>query len=105
VNKRSGEKLKSVIVFLEFDQPLQSVTGITRTSIEVTEGTPFIMLLQAVLDSYPDLVQRFDFRALGFEVNGRVPNPHFLLSAHDVVSFGLQHDDGDLGSDGDMFYH
>ncbi|MGB3974992.1 MAG: hypothetical protein WBM02_07525 [bacterium] len=104
MNKKSNDKLKSVTVILEFAPSLQSIIGVTRTSVEVTEGTPFIMLLHAVLDSYPDLIQKFGIKALGFEVNGRVPNPQSLLGAHDVISIGLQHYDNDFDNGYD-FYH
>jgi hypothetical protein len=85
----NNEKLKSVTVFLEFDPRLQPLTGISRTPIEITEGTPFIMLLHAVLDSYPDLARNYAFNMLGFEVNGKIPKPFVLLDAHDVVSVCL----------------
>ncbi len=104
MNQSFSEKLKSVVVYLEFDHRLQSLTGVSRTLIEVTEGTPFIMLLQAVLDSYPDIIHQYAFNSIGFEVNGKTPNPHFLLSAHDVVTLGIQSEDNDLGGLSGLYY-
>ncbi len=105
MDKNSSDKLKSVTVILEFAPSLQSIIGVTRASVEVTEGTPFIMLLHAVLDSYPDLILKFGIKALGFEVNGRVPNPQSLLGEHDVISIGLQHYDNDFDKSSYDYYH
>ncbi|MBN1878893.1 hypothetical protein JW823_02185 [bacterium] len=99
-----SDKLKSVVVYLEFDQRLQSLTGVSRTSIEVTEGTPFIMLLQAVLESYPDIIHQYAFSSIGFEVNGKTPNPYFLLSAHDVVTLGIQSEDERMEGMNGIYY-
>lgn len=96
---------KSVVVYLEFDRQLQTLTGVSRTPVEVTEGTPFFMLLQAVLDSYPSIILTHDLSSLGFSINGTRPNPRATLSAHDVITLGVQ--DASNGPDGldDEYYH
>ncbi|MCD4654387.1 hypothetical protein K8T06_10700 [bacterium] len=92
MNQTNSNKFKSVVVYLEFDQHLQSLTGISRTPIEVTDGTPFFMLLQAILESYPAIIMQYDLMSLGFSVNGSRPNPQATLTAHDVVTLGLESD-------------
>jgi len=104
MNKTLSEIFRSVVVHLEFDHRLQSLIGLRRTSIELTEGTPFIMLLQAVLDSYPDITDNYDFRALGFEVNGQTPKPHFLLSANDIITLGIQSEQGSIDEPDGYYY-
>jgi len=87
----SSQQFKSVVVYLEFDSYLQTLTGVSKTSIEVTEGTPFFMLLQAILDSYPAILKQ-DLTSLGFSVNGLKPSPQATLTAHDVVYLGLENE-------------
>lgn len=91
------DSLKSVVVYLEFDRSLQDLTGISRVPVEVTDGTPFFMLLQAILDSYPAIIHQYDLSILGFSVNGSRPNPHATLTAHDVVTLGLHHNNSKSG--------
>lgn len=90
MNGFASNQFKSVIVYLEFDKQLRDLTGVSRTPIEVTEGTPFFMLLQAVLDSYPAIIHTHDLSSLGFSINGSEPNPQATLSAHDVITLGIQ---------------
>ncbi|HPQ38890.1 MAG TPA: hypothetical protein PLV45_00825 [bacterium] len=100
-----SNQLKSVVVYLEFDKQLQSLTGISRTPIEVTEGTPFFMLLQAILDSYPLIILTHDLTHLGFSINGMRPNPQATLSAHDVVTLGIQSDAQTIGGLNGEYYN
>ncbi len=102
--QNNDSKLKSVTVFLEFDPRLQPITGVTQTSIEMTEGTPFVMLLHAVLDSYPDLARNYAYNLVGFEINGKTPNPYALLDAHDVVSVSLSDNDRNSGNGDILLY-
>lgn len=97
--------LKSVVVYLEFDQQLQNLTGVARLPVEVTEGTPFFMLFQAILDSYPAIVTHHDLSSLGFAVNGSRPNAHAILGAHDVISLGLHGEFRDAFDLNDEYYH
>ena len=97
--------MKSVVVYLEFDQDLQDLTGTSRVPVEVTDGTPFFMLLQAILDSYPAIIHRYDLSILGFSVNGSRPNPHATLSAHDVISLGLHKENTGFNGFKDEIYH
>jgi len=78
--------LKSVTVYLEFDPKLQTLTGTAREEIQLTEGTPFIMFLQAILETYPGIIDNYSISSLGFSVNGVAPNLKASLSANDVVT-------------------
>ncbi|MBN1296860.1 hypothetical protein JXA80_08755 [bacterium] len=105
MNQSSHSPLNTVVVYLEFDRRLQSLTGISRTSIEVTDGTPFFMVLQAVLESYPAIIHEYDLTTLGFSINGLRPSPQSTLSEHDVISLGIQDNSRmDSGLE-DEYYH
>jgi hypothetical protein len=78
--------LKPVTVYLEFDSKLQLITGTAREEIELTEGTPFIMFLQAILETYPRIIENFAMSSLAFSVNGIAPTIRATLSKNDVIS-------------------
>ncbi|MBN1355929.1 hypothetical protein JXA40_06610 [bacterium] len=90
------DPLKTVVVYLEFDSILQKITGTPKVNIVVSEGTPFMMLLDAVLETYSPIVQKYSVSALGFSVNGETPDPDVPLAANDIVSILVADDDRTL---------
>ncbi len=88
--------LKPVKVYLEFGPKLQDVTGTAREVIQLSDGTPFVMFLQAVLESYPGIIEFYSANALSFSVNGFAPRIKDTLSDHDVVTLLLQSEEGEF---------
>ena len=89
-------RMKEVSVYLEFDLDLQTLTGTASERIRLSDETPFIMLLQAVLDTYPQLVEKYASSSLSFSINGESPDWNSTLRENDVISIllsGSQFDD------------
>ncbi|MBN1552976.1 hypothetical protein JW979_15990 [bacterium] len=90
--KKNGNRLKAVKIYLEFDNRLQRITGTSRETIEVSEGTPFLMLLQAVLGTYHAITQTYSVSDIGISLNGHAPHDDETLTAHDTVTLMITED-------------
>ncbi len=83
---KKNSSLRSVTIYLEFDPDLQKVTGTAREQVEVTEGTPFLMFLQAIFDTYPQIMKHYPFSTLSFAINGIAPSLKATLTEYDIVT-------------------
>lgn len=79
-------RLKQVYVFVEFDENLKELTGLSRREISVSEGTPFFMFLQAILENFPQIANTFDFSSIHVMLNGVIPKLNDSLHAYDIIS-------------------
>jgi|GEM_PF-7069241 len=88
---RTENPLKQVFVFVEFDENLKELTGLGQHRISVSEGTPFFMFLQAILENYPQIADRFDYSSIHIMLNGAIPRYSDNLQADDIISMMISH--------------
>jgi hypothetical protein len=86
MKKSKKNILRQVSVFLEFDRELREIVGTEREKIIVSEGTPIFMVIQAVLETYPQIISKFALSSLSFSINGQAPRTDSTLSANDIVT-------------------
>ncbi len=83
---KTDNPLKQVFVFVEFDENLTELTGLGQRRISVSEGTPFFMFLQAILENYPQIADQFDYSSIHIMLNGSTPKFSDNLQADDIIS-------------------
>jgi hypothetical protein len=86
---------KEVFVYLEFDRNLQELTGKESEKIFLSEGTPVLMLIQAVFESYPGITSKYSLSTLSFSINGSLPSMDSTLRADDIISLHVTSPDLD----------
>lgn len=71
---QGGFLMRAVPVRVTYDRAVQEVTGRAEDSLFLSDGCPFVMVLQAVFDQHPALTERFPPGVLGFTLNGKPPS-------------------------------
>jgi hypothetical protein len=96
MTRKNSNKSKTVVVYLEFDAILQKITGTAKEKIVLSEGTPFIMLLDAVLETYSHITNTYAISSLGFSINGEIPEPDDMLRNDDTITLLVTENDDAL---------
>lgn len=78
---------KPQTITLLYDEHLRRITGRAAEECVVSEGAPFFFLLSSVLESYPNIREKYPPGVLGFTVNGEPPELETLLKEGDTVRF------------------
>ena len=83
--EREFPKPQSITII--YDQRLRFITGRPAEECVVSEGAPFSFLLSSVLESHPQIKERYPPGVLGFTVNGEPPEMDTILKEGDIVRF------------------
>ena len=78
-------------VVISYDKTLQLITEKEKEDCYISLNMPFFFLLSSVLESYPEIKERFPPGVLGFTVNGRAPDPDTVLKKGDKIHFQVPH--------------
>ncbi|MBI3099303.1 MAG: hypothetical protein HYY93_13845 [Planctomycetes bacterium] len=81
----AGFLMRAVPMRITYDRAVQEVTGRAEEPIALSDGCPFVMVLQAVFDRYPALAGRFPPGVLGFTLNGKPPSPDARVKGGDHI--------------------
>lgn len=78
---------KPCTITIQYDKELTKITGRKTEESVVSEGLPFIMFLDFLFKTYPEIEQKFPPGSLAFLLNGVAPSENIILSDGDKISF------------------
>ena len=81
----AGFLMRGVPVRVTYDRTVQEVTGRPEDPLFLSDGCPFVMVLQSVFDQHPTLAMQFPPGMLGFTLNGRPPAPDSRVCRGDHI--------------------
>jgi len=76
-------------ILITYDKTLQLITNKESEECIISKGAYFFFILASVLESYPEMKDKFPPGSLGFTVNGKPPNEDTLLKKGDIVHFSV----------------
>lgn len=79
--------LNPITVHVRFPPMLEAITGRQDMPITMSDGAPFLFLLDSVFTSYPEIPRRYPPGTLGMTLNDRPPAEYDVLRHGDRVSF------------------
>jgi hypothetical protein len=84
---------RAIRVKIFYDLTLQAITEKEMEEAWISEGMPFLLFLNIIFSSYPQIQVLHPPGVLGFAVNGLPPAPTYILQDADIVEF-VVHEEG-----------
>ena len=75
----------SVRVRVVYDGEIALATGKEEDSSWVSDGAPFVFMINAIITEYPEVAKRFEPGEVVFTVNGRIPEPMTAIHNGDEI--------------------
>ncbi|MBA7609988.1 hypothetical protein ES703_17191 [subsurface metagenome] len=76
-------------ILITYDETLQLITNKESEECYISNRVYFFFILTSVLESYPEIKDKFPPGSLGFTVNGKPPCEDTMLKNGDVVHFSI----------------
>lgn len=76
---------KSCKITIQYDRELSQITGCRKEEPVVSDGLPFIMFLNFLFKTYPEIEQKYPPGSLAFMFNGVAPKDNDILSNGDQI--------------------
>lgn len=82
--------LKPIRVKIFYDESLRKITGKSFEEAVVSENLNFVLFLNFIFSSYPEIPKKFMPGILGFLLNGRAPKENDILQDGDKLEIMAQ---------------